>query len=39
MSHLLNNPTFNAISKGDYTNLPQEKSNLVRIFLSSTFSG
>jgi len=39
MSHLLKNPTFNVIAKGDYTNLPQEKSNLVRIFLSSTFSG
>jgi hypothetical protein len=30
---------FHQIIRGDYSNLPKDKSKIVRIFLSSTFSG
>ena len=30
---------FHQIVRGDYSNLPKDKSKVVRIFLSSTFSG
>jgi hypothetical protein len=30
---------FQRIIKGDFNDIPREKSKMVRIFLSSTFSG
>ena len=32
-------PDMLRILRGDFTNLPPAKSNIIRIFLSSTFSG
>lgn len=39
MTNLIRNPTYTSICKGDFNDLPQPKTNIVRIFLSSTFTG
>lgn len=39
MNKLSQNQTFKLLCNGNFSNLPQIKSSLVRIFLSSTFSG